>query len=161
MPQNVSKTFIFFGEALLNLVIIALAILIVTNLIRLLRSIKGKEKFQFNFFDATVFMTILGFSFLGFAIGLLIGLSQSPVVHVAIPALLTFYGGFLTFLFAKDSFKDQKGKIATILSVMAVSFFLIYGVEVGSREKNAALDSQKKSELYYFELQEEIKKKYR
>jgi len=103
---------------------------------------------------------VFGFSFLGFAIGLLVGFSISPVVQVVIPAILTFYGGFLTYLFSKDSIGDKKRYIGILLSAMAVSFFLIYGVEVGSKERNAATKSQKEFDLYYMEKEAAIRKKY-
>jgi len=91
----------------------------------------------------------------------MIGLSQSPVVQAAIPALLTFYGGFVTYLFTKDNFKDDASKYTTVCSMIAVSFFLMYGVEVGSAEKNEALKSKRQFDLYYFEQEEAIKHKYK
>jgi hypothetical protein len=163
MQGSFSKAFLFFGEAILNLIIIIIVSFILFNLINLAKSIsiKGKTKFKFQFFDGITVLMISGFSFLGFAIGLLVGFSISPVVHVVIPALLTFYGGFLTYLFSTDAFKDSKRYIGILLSAMAVSFFLIYGVEIGSTERNAATKSQKEFDLYYLEKEEAIKKKYR
>ena len=161
MKANYSKTFVFFGEALVNIILVLIAAFVLTNLALWIKPIVQKTKFRFHFFDRTILLLIVAFAFLGYTIGLLIGLSQSPVVHVAIPALLTFYGGFLTYLFAKDSFKDEKAKKAIIISVMSVSFFLVYGVEVGSLEKSRAMESAKKFEMYYLEKEEQIKKKYR
>ncbi|WP_325538411.1 hypothetical protein [Chitinophaga sp.] len=137
-----------------------LAAVIVINLSRLIISKVKKSKFTFYFFSISTVLVMVCFAFLGLSIGLLVGLSQSPVVHVTIPALLTFYGGFITFLFAKDSFKDEEGKLSVLLSAIMVSCFLIYGVELGSIEKNAAIKSAKAFELKYFELQEAIKHKY-
>jgi hypothetical protein len=161
MKASYSKTFVFFGEALVNIILVLIAAFIVANLALWIKATVQKSKFQFQFFDRTILLLIVAFAFLGYTIGLLIGLSQSPVVHVAVPSLLTFYGGFLTYLFAKDSFKNEKAKTAIIISVMSVSFFLVYGVEVGSLEKSRALESAKKFEMYYFEKEEQIKKKYR
>lgn len=162
MKGSYSKTFLFFGEALLNILVVVAIAFIATNIFLWVRSrfVSPRQKFKLHFFDRTVLLLVVAFSFLGYTIGLLIGLSQSPVVQAAIPALLTFYGGFITYLFAKESVKSE-AKTAIILSVIAVSFFLIYGVEIGSLEKNKALESAKKFELYYFEKEEQIKKKYR
>ncbi|MBL7744680.1 MAG: hypothetical protein JNN00_14510, partial [Chitinophagaceae bacterium] len=48
----------------------------------------------------------------------------------------------------------------TILSAIAVSCFLIYGVELGSREKNAAIRSAKDFDLKYLQEELKIKKEY-
>lgn len=161
MEGNFSKTFFFFGEAIFNLVIIIIGALLLYNLYKLLTGQKVNGKFAFYFFDGMTVLMVSGFSILGFAIGLLVGFSMSPVVHVVIPALLTFYGGFLTYLFSKDSSKDPKQYIGILLSAMAVSFFLIYGIEIGSAERNEATKSQKEFDLYYLEKQEAIKQKYK
>jgi hypothetical protein len=161
MQVDVSKTFFFFGEALLNLVFIIIAFFSVFNVIHLIASVKRKTRFRLQFFNGITVLMISAFSFLGFAIGLLVGFSVSPVVHVVIPALLTFYGGFLTYIFSKDSPNDSRKYISILLSAIAVSIFLIYGVEVGSKERNEAAKSQKEFDLYYMEKEEAIKQKYR
>lgn len=73
----------------------------------------------------------LGFSFLGLTTGLLIGLSKSPVVGVVIPALLTFFGGFVTysFIFAQKKYEDG---YVMIVILLCVSFSLILGVDYGT-----------------------------
>ncbi len=70
----------------------------------------------------------LSFSFLGLSIGILIGSSVSPVIGVIIPALLTFFGGFVTyvFIFKGNSLNDGYA-VATIIS--SLSFFLILGAD--------------------------------
>lgn len=161
MEVEISKTFLFFGQAVLNLGIVIIALFLIGNLFKLAESLKQKTKFKIYFFDRMIILMTMGFSLLGFAIGLLVGLSLSPVVEVVIPALLTFYGGFLTYLFSRDSVKDTKKYSGIIISAMAVSFFLIYGVEIGSAERNAAIKSQKEFNLYYLEQEEAIKKKYK
>ncbi|MBL7743879.1 MAG: hypothetical protein JNN00_10440, partial [Chitinophagaceae bacterium] len=155
MSASISKSVIFFFSTVSNLALFLVAGLIVVNLSRFIIAAVTKKRFTFYFFKIGTVLVMLCFSFLGLSIGLLVGLSQSPVVNVTIPALFTFYGGFITYLFAKDSFKDDEGKLTTILSAIAVSCFLIYGVELGSREKNAAIRSAKDFDLKY--LQEELK----
>ena len=158
MVANFSKTFLFFGEVLLNLAIIFILALVINNLARLFSS-KEKSKFKIQFLDPMTLLIVSGFSFLGFAIGLLVGFSISPVVQVVIPALLTFYGGFLTYLFSKDSSKNPGQYIGVLFAAMAVSFFLIYGVEIGTTERNAAIKNQKEFDLYYLEKEQAIRKK--
>lgn len=161
MEGNISKSFFFFGEAVFNLALILIAALLIFNLVKLFESSIKKTKLKLHFFDGMTVLMIAGFSLLGFAIGLLVGFSLSPVVHVVIPALLTFYWGFLTYLFAKDSAKDKKQYVGILLSAMAVSFFLIYGIEIGSTERNDAVKSQKEFDMYYLEKEEAIKHKYK
>jgi hypothetical protein len=160
MSVSISKSVLYFFSTVSNLFLFLTLALIIINLCRVFIALILKKKFTFYFFKVSTVLIMLCFSFLGLSIGLLVGLSQSPVVNVTIPGLLTFYGGFITYLFAKDSFKDEEGKLATLLSAIAVSCFLIYGVELGSNEKNAAVKSSKEFELKYFESQEEIKHKY-
>lgn len=160
MSASISKTVVYIFNTVFNLAIFLLAAAIIVNIARLVISKFAKRRFTFYLFSTPTILIMLCFSFLGLSIGLLVGLSQSPVVHVTIPALFTFYGGFITFLFARDSFKDEEGKLGVLLSAVAVSCFLIYGVELGSNEKNAAIKSAKEFELKYFEQQEAIKYKY-
>jgi hypothetical protein len=155
MQATIAKTFIFFGNALLNLSIIIILVTII------LKYFKQRSNFKLALPDKITILTISGFSFLGFAIGLLVGLSLSPVVQVVIPALLTFYGGFLTYLLSKDAFVDSKKLITILLSAMAVSFFLIYGVEIGSIERSAATKVQNESDLKFLDKEDSIKFKYR
>lgn len=161
MTYSISKTFFYFFEVFVNVAGFVVLMFVVANLSNLGYKKATKQKFEWLWFDIRVISLIVCFSFLGFAIGLMIGLSQSPVVQVAIPAMMTFYGGFITYLFAKDSFKSDSGKYGTIFSVIAVSVFLIFGIEIGAEEKNNALEIKRKFDLHYFEQEEAIKKKYR
>ena len=160
MSASISKSVIFFFSTVSNLALFLVTGLIVVNLSRFIIAAVTKKRFTFYFFKIGTVLVMLCFSFLGLSIGLLVGLSQSPVVNVTIPALFTFYGGFITYLFAKDSFKDDEGKLTTILSAISVSCFLIYGVELGSREKNAAIRSAKEFDLKYLQEELKIKKEY-
>lgn len=160
MTFTISKSLTYFFGTITNLFLFLVAALIVVNLVRFVFHFFTKKKFTFYFFKAGTVLLSLCFSFLGLSIGLLVGLSQSPVVHVTVPALFTFYGGFITYLFAKDSFKDDEGKLATILSAIAVSCFLIYGVELGAREKNVAFKSGKEFDLQYLEEELRIKQQF-
>lgn len=158
--MHFSKSIVYFAGVFFNLLGFIIAAFVLINMARfILAKLSGKPFIPYLFKLSTL-LVMFCFSYLGLSIGLLIGLSQSPVVNVTIPALLTFYGGFITYLLAKDNFKDEEGKLATILSAIAVSCFLIYGVELGAIEKNAAVKSSKEFELRFFEEQEKIKQKY-
>jgi hypothetical protein len=69
----------------------------------------------------------VAFSFLGLTIGIHIGLSESPVIGVIIPALLTFIGGIMIYAFVfTDKHKMQDGYV--LLTIMiSLSFFLMMG----------------------------------
>ena len=51
----------------------------------------------------------MSFSFLGLTVGLMSGLSKSPVVGVIIPSILTFYGGVIYYLFLFSN-KENKNE---------------------------------------------------
>jgi hypothetical protein len=161
MSLEISKTLIWFAQPLLNVTLIFITAFLLLNLWSLLKTWLQKNPFKWIFIDAKIITLVTCFAFLGYGIGLMIGLSQSPVVQVAIPAFMTFYGGFVTYLFAKDSFKDDETRYAIMFSVMAVSLFLMHGIEVGGVEKNRAITSRRKFDLHYFEREEAIKKRYR
>ncbi len=71
------------------------------------------------------------FSLLGLTMGLLIGLSLTSVIGIVIPALLTFFGGFLTYVFVLGNKKALDGYIMVII-LSSISFFMIVGVDYGS-----------------------------
>ena len=161
MNAHYSETFIFFGELILNLFFIIIALFVIYNLLKLGESLRKKTKLKIHYLNRLSILIVSSFSFLGFAIGLLVGFSISPVVQVVIPALLTFYGGFLTYIISKESIVDQQRYISVLLSAMAISFFLIYGIEIGTAERNKAVANNKEMDLRYLQKEEAIKKQYR
>ena len=161
MDIDISKAILFFVQGLGNLLVIVIIIYLAVNALKFLRSKFSSHPFKWATIGMDELLLVVAFSCLGLTIGLMIGLSQSPVVHVAIPAMLTFYSGFLTYLFTKESFVNTKAKKAILFSVIAISVFLIYGIEIGSTEKNKAVESKRKFDLYYFEQEEAIKNKYK
>lgn len=80
------------------------------------------------------FLINLGFSYLSFTVGVLVGLSRTPVVDVTIPAILTFLGGFITYIFVNKKFHIENRKLISIILIMT-SFFLIFGVEIGAEHR--------------------------
>jgi hypothetical protein len=68
----------------------------------------------------------IAFSFLGLSTGILIGLSLSPVIGVVIPALLTFFGGFMTYIFVFGKKAIEDGYVMMTIAI-TLSFFLILG----------------------------------
>jgi len=73
----------------------------------------------------------IAFSFLGLTIGILIGLSESPVIGLIIPALLTFFGGFIIYAFVFASKKKIEDGYVLLLILLSVSFFLMLGSDYG------------------------------
>lgn len=113
-------------------------------------------------FPYLLFLSV-SFSFLGITIGLLIGLSLSPVIGVVIPALLTFFGGFITysFVFKNNSRKDG---YVMLLILFSISLFLIIGVDYGSKNRiaheNEAREEEeirkKNYDIFKYNLEHEI-----
>lgn len=69
----------------------------------------------------------LGFAALGGGVGLAIGLSSSPIVHVVIPALLTMFFGLTIYIVAAD--REDRTVHIHLLGVFAV--FVLLGSFVG------------------------------
>src|SRR5215467_1359802 len=101
MNGNIANSFLYFLEAFFNLAIILFILLVAINVKKRIESARTKKTFKLYFFSYKLLLVSAAFASLGFTIGLLIGLSQSPVVSATIPALMGFYGGFVTYLFAK------------------------------------------------------------
>ena len=70
----------------------------------------------------------MGFGGLGAFIGLLAGLSETPVVGVVLPAVLTFMGGVTAYLFATQ--KESRAMTGSLL--LSFSILLIVGVYLGA-----------------------------
>jgi hypothetical protein len=124
------------------------------------------------------FFVIIGFSYIGMTLGLLTGLSLSPVVQAVIPALLVFMTGLSAYMFrGKESKPNETSKESelknykiAVSALIFISVFLMYGLEIGSgiraaseyetkiieRDfKNEQLKFEKKLELQYLK---ELKK---
>jgi len=92
----------------------------------------------------------LSASFLGTTLGLFIGLSNSPVVGVFVPALLTFCSGLVTYFFiSKDTKFAYENRFIVILNLIFLSFFLIAGAEKGSAIRSAENYDEKAQEFSY------------
>lgn len=99
--------------------------------------------------DAIVYLYFLAvtFSFLGITIGLLVGTSLSPVIGVVIPALLTFFGGFITYSFVFRN-KSKKDGYVMLIILFSVSLFLTIGSDYGAKYRIAyELDQEESGEL--------------
>lgn len=55
---------------------------------------------------------------------------------------------------------DRQRYISVLLSAMAISFFLMYGVEIGSGQRDDATKINKEMDLYYLNKEDSIKYKY-
>lgn len=105
-----------------------------------------------------VFLIVLGFTLFGFSLGLIVGLSRSPVIAALTPAFLTFIGGFLVFIFVqKNDLLSIQNKITSAFIMVGISISLIYGIEIGARERQNITNVEKinnhlmKMELIEFE----------
>lgn len=78
-----------------------------------------------------MFLPTVGFSILGLAIGILTGLSRTPVVDITIPALLTFLAGFVTYVFITPKYNFENRLMAS-LAIFSMAFFLLYGSDKGA-----------------------------
>lgn len=109
-----------------------------------------------------IFLIALGFSFLGLTIGIILGLSQSPLGQVIISTIFTLIGGVSVYLFAgKENhvFQKENQRYVSML-LIGISLFLIIGMENASIErvraesliKQQELNIQKELERYKLEL---------
>ncbi|HTE01632.1 MAG TPA: hypothetical protein VK668_20230 [Mucilaginibacter sp.] len=90
----------------------------------------------------------ISFSFLGLTIGILIGLSESPVIGLIIPALLTFFGGFIIYAFVFAAKKSVQDGYVLLIILLCVSFFLMLGSDYGGRIR-CEYDAQETEYKYY------------
>lgn len=72
----------------------------------------------------------LGFSFVGIAIGIMVGMSREPIAHIGIPGFLGLVTAFAAYAFAKDSL-DQFRPYAVPI-IMTLSMTLVFGVYFGA-----------------------------
>lgn len=119
------------------------------------------------------FLLIISFSELGLAIGLISGSSLSPVVGAIIPAILTFFGGLMIYIFTTKGDDDSAIRNGGMLAIFCVSFFLLYGFEVSAtfrmewtaeKETNEVVreDSllKKEFELKQLQLEHELRQRF-
>lgn len=95
--------------------------------------------------------TVLAFAFIGLAVGLLTGWSSSPVVGVIIPALLTFFGGIITYgyLFgSKKGYAKSMNGIVVSVSIAAMAFCIVYGTDYGVNIRSKAEFKHKTEEMH-------------
>lgn len=116
---------VYFGMILCFWVAIFLALRLINRLF------PGSTNLAF--FNNNI-IVITGFSFVGFTVGVLSGLSKTPVIDVVIPSLLTFISGFFAYIFVTKEFDVENKKFASsILIIFPV--FLIHGLEIGSEHR--------------------------
>ena len=102
--------------------------------------------------DLSYFL-LLGFAYIGMTLGLLTGLSINPVVHAVIPALLTFLTGLTAYIFIKKDFEQANRKIA-VSSLVFITLFLVYGLEVGSKIRaKSEMESRRIEQIFQKDLE--------
>jgi hypothetical protein len=110
-----------FSDYLWLYLVAVVAWVLIFGMYRLLK--RGTAKNTIVYF----LLVAIAFSFLGLTIGIHIGLSESPVIGVIIPALLTFIGGFMLYVFVfTDKSKVQDGFVLLIIMI-SLCFFLMIG----------------------------------
>lgn len=108
---------------------------------------RGKDKNLMQIFDEflMIFLLSVAFSFFGLTVGLMTGLSESPVIESAITAIFSLFGGFASLaFFSKESggINTYKYNIRIIaLFFISVSFCMMLGLDYGSQQR---LEAQKK-----------------
>jgi len=124
-------------------------------LIRLANLILKQFRREYSFLGDidTSYFLMLGFSFIGMTLGLLTGLSVNPVVHAVIPALLTFLTGITAYLFIKKDFDPANRRMA-VTSLVFITLFLVYGLEVGSKIRAMSeLENRRIEQIYQKDLE--------
>ncbi len=102
---------------------------------------------------ADSYFLMLGFSYIGMTLGLLTGLSVNPVVHSVIPALLTFLTGLTAYIFIKKDFDLTNRKMA-VSSLIFITIFLVYGLEVGSKIRiKSELENRRIEHIYQQDME--------
>ena len=160
-----------FSVYLIYYLLVAAYVLAFFLIARIADYIAGKIKPGYSLFrDIEVsYFLLLGIAFIGMTLGLLTGLSVNPVVHAVIPALLTFLTGLTAYIFIKKDFELTNRRIA-VSSLVFITVFLVYGLEVGSKIRiKSELENRRieliykkdlekyKSELKAYELEVELK----
>lgn len=131
-----------------------------------IRIFSKKGKKEINLLNS--FLIALGFSFLGLTIGIILGLSKSPLGEVIISTIFTLIGGVSIYLFAgKDNqFFQKENQRHVSMLLIGISLFLVVGMENATMERVRAeslikqqdLTIKKEMERYKMELREyEIK----
>jgi hypothetical protein len=106
--------------------------------------------------------TAVSFSFFGMTMGLLVGQSLAPVVGVVIPALLTFLGGFMAYVFIFGRKRVFDG-YTMIIILVSISLFLIVGADYGAamrteftqQEQDFEYQRKKDFEILRYNLEQE------
>lgn len=79
------------------------------------------------------FAISMGFTNIGLIMGILTGLSDSPVVGAIVPAFLTFFAALLGYWTLKEV-SSQATTIAVII-LLVVPLSLMRGVEIGMKDR--------------------------
>jgi hypothetical protein len=155
----VSKTFIFFLQALMAFAILWFCYWLIYTTINYIRHKLYRQAFTPVKFGNS-FIYSAAFSCLGYTLGLLVGFTTSPIAQFIIPALLTFLGGFVTILLSKEK-ATQTSDRTVAAALLVIPFFLVFGLEIGAAERDKATRITKLKELHYLELELKLRKLYK
>jgi len=99
----------------------------------------------------------IGFVNLGLMFGLFSGLSQSPVVGILITSFLTLFGSLITYLTIKDKENATRISSVALLGLILIPIFLVYGMEIGVRDRIKYEDSNRVIDLAKEKALQQIK----
>ena len=126
----------------LFLLIIVVVLSVLLFLVKGVQSLSNKKWVQIDKNAFVLLFLSLGFGFLGLTLGIFVGFSSSPVINVIIPALLSFIGGFITFLFISPKVNSISNRIGAGMFLSVLSITVIYGTEIGINSRLKAEDEK-------------------
>lgn len=144
-----------FSVYLIYYLLIAGYILVFYFLLKIIEFLSRKLKLNLSPFNelSDSYFLMLGFAYIGMTLGLLTGLSVNPVVHSVIPALLTFLTGLTAYIFIKKDF-DLTNRKTAVSSLIFITIFLVYGLEVGSKIRiKSELENRRIEHIYQKDME--------
>lgn len=158
--MGVSKTFLFYAQALIFFLTLWVGYLLLVFIISVAFK---KRQLIYNVIRShrKEFLFTAGFGCLGFTLGLLIGFTTSPIAQFIVPALLTFLGGFVTMLLTRQKGTDIVPYATIVSALIFIPVFVVFGLELGSFEREQAQYKKHKQEMHYLEEELQIRAKYK
>lgn len=141
------ETLILYYSQIVILFIFLVLVFIIKNKFKIYSIFRTRKLFE-------IYLISISSSFLGTTLGLFIGLSNTPVVGVFVPALLTFISGIITYFYVtkKDEFVYEN-RIIVSINLILISFFLVVGAAKGS-EKRLKIELEMQYRDYIYKIEE-------
>lgn len=97
---------------------------------------------------------VSGFLCFGLSLGILSAGSRQPIMQAVVPAILTFYGGIVSYVFYNKDYNNTYNRIVGILSLMLISAGMAIGAGEASRIR-AIAEYDEQNNNTYFEMEKE------